>query len=73
MQKIMKLIESDSTIGFNNFQKTKINELHLAINTDNYPSRKLARKLGFKENPQDPTCFILTKENYFNKNYSNEK
>ena len=53
--------------------KTHIDELRLAINTDNAPSRALARKLGFEEDEQDPTQFILRKENYFNKNLHSEK
>ena len=41
MQKIMKLIESDSTIGFNNFQKTKIMIPHIIITTAPSPNTML--------------------------------
>ena len=53
--------------------KTHIDELRLAINIDNYPSRALAQKLGFIEDENDPTQFILRKENYFHKNHNREK
>ena len=46
---------------------TSIDEIQLDINTNNIPSRKVATKLGFVEDENDPTTFLLTKENYLNK------
>lgn len=52
---------------------TKLEEIQLDINTNNIPSRKLAKKLGFVEDENDATTFILTKAKYLNIETNDEK